>query len=430
MAYFLRFDANSGNYVSNPSVTLSDSFRIDIDMEIRSFPTIQKLFDGDGNPTNERLDITLREAGADNRNYCHFLADGQPAGVLSSFLNKRFVLSLVRDDTDSDQSIKEFSFIGCRFNQQRGQFLDADVYSVRVYDSSGTLVHNFSPSASNGTGQLIDTKGGNHGTPNGFADFEAALIYYDDGSSEPEPETEIHEFSGSTLVNASASALAYKAASLAGNAQVSALSQSSLSKLTEFSGQATVNVSSVSLFEKVTTFTGAATVDATSQSAFSKRVSFSGESTVNVTASGVLFDENVEIHTFAGGATISVSASGQAIKVGLVSGESRVDATTTAQAQKVAALSGNAQVNASTQSAFSKLATLAGNAITRITTAATITKRVLLNGASTVLARASGTFFNTDSNVETYETTIQGRVKAPLVVQGTVKSITIQGRVK
>jgi len=311
-------------------------------------------------------------------------------------------------------------------------------------------LHNYDPSASSGTGQLIDTVSGNHGTPSGFSDFEAALIYYDNGSSGPEPQPEMHEFSGNALVNASISASASKVMSFAGDTQVSVLSQSSLSKLATlsgastvnanasasatkvvaFSGQSTVNVSSVSLFEKVTTFTGTASVDVTSQSDFSKRVAFGGEATVNVTASGVLFDENFEIHTFAGGATISVSTSGQAIKVGLVSGESRVNATTTAQAQKVASLSGNAQVAVSTQSAFSKLASLAGNAITRITTAATITKRVLLNGASTVLARVSGTFFNTDSNVETYETTIEGRVKAPLVVKGTVKSLTIEGRVK
>lgn len=180
MAFLLRFDQNNSTYVSNPSVMLNGHFRIDVDMEIRSFPPIQKLFDGDGDPTNERLDITLRETGADARNYCHFLANGQPAGSLSSFLNQRFIFSLVRDGTDSDQSLKEFSFIGCRFNQQAGQFLDADVYSIKVYDSSGVLIHDFNKQVLSGGNDTLfpDTIGGNDGTLINFPTDNSQWVFY------------------------------------------------------------------------------------------------------------------------------------------------------------------------------------------------------------------------------------------------------------
>lgn len=287
---------------------------------------------------------------------------------------------------------------------------------------------------------------------------------------EPEPEPEIHEFSGGVSVGAFVTSSASKSVAVDGGARVDAFTQSSFSKGVEvngsiaisammqsdfskysalsgdttltastkgsvrkivtLAGSAAVEASSIAFFEKVVPLSGTTSVDLTTQSDFSKYAELSGQLNVAATVSGTLFDENTEIHTFSGGITISANTSGQAIKVGLVSGESRVNAISNAQAQKVASISGEVKVKASTQSAFSKLASLAGNAKARVTSAAIITKNVILNGAFTVFARVSGTSFNTDTNVETYELTIQGRVKAPIVVQGSVKSITIIGRVK
>lgn len=183
MAYFLDFNASNETCVSNQKVELSGHFRIDVDMRIKSFPSLQKLFDGSGAINNQRLDITIRETGADNRNYCHFLVDGSPAGDLSGILGQRVIFGLERNATDSDQSLKEFSFIGCRFNQQAGQFLDAEVYGIKVYNSSGVLIHNFNKQTLNGANDTVypDTVGGNDGTLVNFPTDNSQWVFFDDG---------------------------------------------------------------------------------------------------------------------------------------------------------------------------------------------------------------------------------------------------------
>ncbi|MEZ7225981.1 hypothetical protein NO989_04270 [Alteromonas sp. DY56-G5] len=249
-------------------------------------------------------------------------------------------------------------------------------------------------------------------------------------SGEPEPETELHEFSGNAIVSALSFAQIRKITHHNGQALITASATASSTKAINVSGGVTVVAQSVSLFEKLNTFNGTASVIATSQSSASKLVSLNGQATVSVTASASIIDGDLEIHSFSGGALITASASGQAVKVGIVSGSVNVTASISAQASKTALLSGNATVSTSTQSLLSKIANITGNAITRVTTLAAVLKRVTLSGASRVVATASGTFFNAESNVETYELTVQGRVKAPIVVQGRVKSLTIQGRVK
>lgn len=249
-------------------------------------------------------------------------------------------------------------------------------------------------------------------------------------SGEPEPETELHEFSGNAIVSALSFAQISKITQHNGQVLITASAAASSTKVINVSGGVTVAAESVSLFEKLNTFNGAASVIATSQSSASKLVPFNGQATVSVTANASIIDGDLEIHSFSGGALITASASGQAMKIGIVSGSVNVTASISAQASKTALLSGNATVSTSTQSLLSKIANITGNAITRVTTLAAVLKRVTLSGASRVVATASGTFFNAESNVETYELTVQGRVKAPIVVQGSVKSLTIQGRVK
>ena len=245
-----------------------------------------------------------------------------------------------------------------------------------------------------------------------------AVNTWDGGGAVGQPV--VSEFSGTATVNVLASSQAEKRITASGDSLVTTTTTSSASKRVQLSGQSSVTTSSVSLFEK--------------------RGAFGGSATVNVVASGTLIDGNFEIHSFSGGALITASASGQALKVGLVSGQSTTYASASGQASKVAHVDGNATVTTSTQSAISKIASVFGEAISHITASAIAAKRVVLSGASTVITTVYGQFFNTESNVETYQTIVQGRVRANPEVQGrvkanpeiegTVKSTTIQGRVK
>lgn len=290
---------------------------------------------------------------------------------------------------------------------------------------------NYTKQALSGSNDTVypDTVGGKNGALFGFPGNNSQWIFFEDGGTVT-PEPELHEFSGSATVNALSFAQISKTTQYNGQSLVVASATASSNKVINISGVATVVAQSVSLFKKLNTFSGNASVNATSQSSASKLVVFNGQAIVNVIASASLIDGNFEIHSFSGGALITASASGQAMKVGIVSGSVNVTASISAQASKTALLSGNATVSTSTQSLLSKIANITGNAITRVTTLAAVLKRVTLSGASRVVATASGTFFNAESNVDTYELTVQGRVKAPIVVQGTVKSTTIQGRVK
>ncbi len=301
-----------------------------------------------------------------------------------------------------------------------------DLYGFKANNGA----NNYSPSASNGTGQILpDTVVGNDGTLVNFPTDNSQWIFYDDGGGAVEQPV-VHEFSGIATVNTLASAQAEKRITASGDSLVTTTTTSSASKIVQLSGQSSVTASSVSMFEKRGLFSGNATVNVTSESYASKVTELSGNATVNVVASGTLIDGNFEIHSFSGGALITATATGQAVKIGLVSGGANITTSTSAQASKTSQLSGNATISTSTQSLFSKIASISGNAKTRVTTLASAFKRVTLSGASRVFASAYGTFFNTESNVEAYELTVQGRVKAPIVVQGTIKSLTIQGRVK
>lgn len=337
-------------------------------------------------------------------------------------------------------------------NDSVGRF-EGDVYYIKGSFNGGVSdTFNYNKQTLNGSNDTTfpDTVGGNDGTLVNFQTDNSQWVFFDDGGGAVDPEPELHAFSGNAtvnalsfaqisktaqhnglaLVNVSTSGQSAKSVTLSSDSLVTALASASSSKVFNTSGAASIKAQSVSLFEKLNTFSGNATVNATSQSSASKRVAFDGRATVSITASASIIDGNFEIHSFSGGALITASASGQTVKVGLVSGNANVTTSTSAQASKTAQLSGNATVATSTQSLFSKIAGISGNALTRVTTLTSAFKRVTLSGASRVFATAYGTFFNTESNVETYELTVQGRVKAPIVVQGTIKSLTIQGRVK
>ncbi len=302
-----------------------------------------------------------------------------------------------------------------------------DLYGFKANNGA----NNYSPSASNGTGQILpDTVVGNDGTLVNFTTDNSQWIFYDDGGGAVEQPV-VHEFSGIATVNTLASAQAEKRITASGDSLVTTTTTSSASKIVQLSGQSSVTASSVSMFEKRGLFSGNATVNVTSESYASKVTELSGNATVNVVASGTLIDGNFEIHSFSGGALITASASGQALKVGLVSGQSTTHASASGQASKVAHVEGSATVTTSTQSAISKIASVFGEAISHITASAIAAKRVVLSGASTVITTVYGQFFNTDSNVDTYQTIVQGRVKTNPEVQGRVRANPeIEGTVK
>ena len=342
-------------------------------------------------------------------------------------------IQLTQDGTDcppstnnTDESIWNIEFFFTFGNGNR----HGDLYHFEVY-KDGALTNNYNKQTLIGSNDTVfpDTAGGNDGTLVDFPTDDSQWVFFEDGGTVT-PEPELHEFSGNAIVSALSFAQISKITQHNGQALITASATASSTKVINVSGGVTVVAQSVSLFEKLNTFNGAASVIAISQSSASKLVPFSGQATVSVTANASIIDGDLEIHSFSGGALITASASGQAMKVVIVSGSVNVTASISAQASKTALLSGNATVSTSTQSLLSKIANITGNAITRVTTLAEVLKRVTLSGASRVGATASGTFFNAESNVETYELTVQGRVKAPIVVQGRVKSLTIQGRVK
>ena len=303
---------------------------------------------------------------------------------------------------------------------------------LKVYTlDESVLLHHYNKQILNGSNDTLfpDIQSGNDGTLVNFPTDNSQWIFYDDGGGAVEQPV-VSEFSGSATVNALASAQAEKRITASSDSLVAVTSTSSASKNVQLSGQSSVTTSSVSMFEKRGMFSGNAIVNLSSESYASKTTELSGSATVNVVASGTLIDGNFEIHSFSGGALITASASGQALKVGLVSGQSTTHASASGQASKVAHVEGNATVTTSMQSAFSKIASVFGGAISRIAASAIAAKRVVVSGASTVIATAYGQFFNTESNVETYQTIVQGRVKANPEIEGTVKSTTIQGRVK
>lgn len=327
-------------------------------------------------------------------------------------------------------------------------YFKTNLRSIKYYDQrGGELLRHYDPSVSVGVGYLVEKVSGAHAYPEGITNFDDVLEYYDDGTT---PSPTIREFTGSAAAIATAqgtqnkfSLLSGNAASVAavngtfkkvvefaGNTHINADLNGSATKVNPFSGGASVDAQSVSLFEKLNTFNGAASVITTSQSSASKLVPFNGQATVSVTASASIINGNFEISSFSGGALITASASGQVLKVGLVSGQSTAHASASGQVSKVAHVDGNATVTTSTQSAFSKIANAFGEAISRITASSIAAKRVVVSGASTVVATVYGQFFNTESNVETYQTIVQGRVKANLEIKSTGKSTTIQGRVK
>lgn len=268
---------------------------------------------------------------------------------------------------DASQGVLETGASAFDFSGIFGGSGFIDFYSLTVF-INGQIAHNYNKQALNGSNDttLPDTVGGNDGTLVNFQTDNSQWVFFDDGGGAVDPEPELHAFSG--------------------NATVNALSFAQISKTAQHNGLALVNVST------------------------------SGQSAKSVTLSS--------------DSLVTALASASSTKVVNTSGAASIKAQSVSLFEKLNTFSGNATVSTSTQSLLSKIANITGNAITRVTTLAAVLKRVTLSGASRVFATAYGTFFNTESNVDTYELTVQGRVKAQIVVQGTVKSLTIQGRVK
>ncbi len=451
MAYYAELDGVSGLAQCASALSLPSDFEINYDLFI--------LEDGNDDyfsaPFNGRgigfLSSFIAFFESSQQVYFSYPSTGKPA--INDVVNIRFTST---GNGDGTFTIRCYMSVNGGEEEQLSKVVGDDVFSqplsprpmewgrrpntlyrkvgvIRTrYYESGVIQNDWDFNQSSGI-TAPDLVGSNPATLSGGFTW----VFYDDGS---EPEPELHEFSGNAIVSALSFAQISKITQHNGQALITASAAASSTKAISVSGGSTVIAQSVSLFEKLNTFNGAASVITTSQSSASKLVPFNGQATVSVTANASIIDGDLEIHSFSGGALITASASGQALKVGLVSGQSTTHASASGQASKVAHVEGSATVTTSTQSAISKIASVFGEAISHITASAIAAKRVVLSGASTVITTVYGQFFNTDSNVDTYQTIVQGRVKTNPEVQGrvranpeiegTVKSTTIQGRVK
>ena len=180
MAYYLQLDGVDDYVQHLTPIPLVGHFRIEMKMLIGNTGIGQKILDGAGNESSKRLDINLNFfLDLDARTYCRYEVNGEPATSIPSY-DEIFTLSIIRDATEADQSDKEIGFIGQRFSGTSRS--EMSLYSLDVFDSSGSRVNSLDPSATNGTGLVLeDTVGGNNGTLVNFPTDDSQWVFYDAG---------------------------------------------------------------------------------------------------------------------------------------------------------------------------------------------------------------------------------------------------------
>ena len=193
MAYYLEFDGQNDRVDIGSEIFVSgDGFLFEIDFVYKG-TAFDHLVGGSNLifRINNTASLNLRVDGSSqNLNFNNSLVAGEryyfklgrTGGAYQIFNENDEPISNSRNLPDSPIGISK---IGAQFTNANN--IPMDFYGLKV-NQSGVLIHNYDPSASSGTGQLIDTEGGNHGTPVNFSDFEAALIYYDDGGGGGEPQ--------------------------------------------------------------------------------------------------------------------------------------------------------------------------------------------------------------------------------------------------
>ena len=111
------------------------------------------------------------------------------SGNINQYDNGRFTYRFARSATAYTTDIDGntvFSFNATNgFNiREMCRGVSMKLYSIKIYNSSGTLIHNYDPSATGGTGLVLeDTVGGNDGTLVNFPTDDSQWVFYDAGGA-------------------------------------------------------------------------------------------------------------------------------------------------------------------------------------------------------------------------------------------------------
>jgi hypothetical protein len=188
MAYYLRFE--SGDHVTIPTLASTPTkAKIEIDFLSTGGGNVQ----GFGKAGGQRFYAGING----NKNFIIGVGGSvyQSGGAQ---LNTRYVLALEYDfvaDTYAGTVDGNVVFSGSNASlttlvdaalsigrvHTSGNILNGDVYSAKIW-LDDALVHNYDPSASNGTGSILpDTAGSNDGTLVNFPNDDSQWVFYDDG---------------------------------------------------------------------------------------------------------------------------------------------------------------------------------------------------------------------------------------------------------
>jgi hypothetical protein len=174
MAYYLEFSGGSNyvNLASSISIGGATSYILEADILINT-GTLAELLSNTG---NNRPQFNFFDP--DTIQFFRLDDSGSIGGTYIQ--NQRFTLKYELTSTQLEittndgvftaaRGTSDFGFNRIGANRNGGENLEGRLYGLKIY-KNGTLVHNYNPSASNGTGTTLeDTEGGNNGTLNNFS---------------------------------------------------------------------------------------------------------------------------------------------------------------------------------------------------------------------------------------------------------------------
>jgi hypothetical protein len=185
LAYLLRYPATSSTVNLDSSITLTGDFEVVIDYEKTSglSGTISELFSSSDNDTNclvrqsDGLFLLRLEGSSEFRLSGLTIPDRVKFKVTR--VGNLYSLEMDGVASGSDTVISD----GIIIDRLNFAGITCDLYEFKVFNSSGTLIHDLDPSASNGTGTiLLDEAGTNDGTLDGFTGTTNSWwVFYDDG---------------------------------------------------------------------------------------------------------------------------------------------------------------------------------------------------------------------------------------------------------
>lgn len=187
MAFYLEFDGQNDRVDIGSEIFVSgDGFLFEIDFVYKG-TAFDHLVGGSNLffRINNTASLNLRVDGSSqNLNFNNSLVSGEryyfklgrTGGTYQLFDENDAPISNSRDLPASPIGISK---IGAQFTNANN--IPMDFYRLKV-NQSGVLIHDYDPSASNGTGSILpDTIGGNDGTLVNFPTDDSQWVFYDDG---------------------------------------------------------------------------------------------------------------------------------------------------------------------------------------------------------------------------------------------------------